>query len=163
VFARDYPHLVAGLVICGTGGQFPPDDLGDWPQQLRAARKSGDREAWETALEAMFCGAGFRQRAPESFRFIADACWPPAVARGRWDSRVTPSDSYWGSAKCPSLLIYGGQDKNGTPKNARDLQSRLDGELHMFDDAGHFVVREREAEVAGLITRFARIHTQGLD
>ena len=23
VFARDYPHRVTGLVICGTGGQFP--------------------------------------------------------------------------------------------------------------------------------------------
>ena len=154
VFARDYPHRVAGLVICGTGGQFPPADTGDWLARMREARKTGARQQWETALEALFCGKNFSKREPEVFQQLADAAWQMPTARGRWNPKISPSKSYWGQSRVPTLLLYGDQDKNGTPENARDLQSRLDAKLVTYEDAGHFVVREKEPEVAEQIKGF---------
>ena len=83
------------------------------------------------------------------------AVWAKPVARGRWISSTSPSASYWGRSSVRSLLIYGRHDKNGTPENAHDLQRRLGAELVMFEDAGHFVVREKEDRVAELILAFA--------
>ncbi|MEZ5559756.1 MAG: alpha/beta hydrolase [Pseudomonadales bacterium] len=155
VFARDYPHRLRGLVICGTGGHFPPVDMGDWPGRLSDARRSEDRDAWELALEAMFCAPGFRDRHPQRFSEVAEAAWPKPVARGQWQPKIAPSESYWGRTSARTLLIYGRHDKNGTPRNAYDLQQRLSAELVMFEDAGHFVVREKEDEVLDLLSRFA--------
>lgn len=157
VFARDFPDRCAGMVICGTGGNFPPADTGDWPMRLRDARRAGNREEWEVALETMFCAPGFRQRSPARFAELADAAWQKPQALGRWSPEVAPSDSYWGLSSTRSLLIYGQHDKNGTPDNAQDLQRRLDAKLVMFEDAGHFVVREKEDDVLELLLSFARM------
>ncbi|XOV90660.1 MAG: alpha/beta fold hydrolase [Pseudomonadota bacterium] len=53
-------------------------------------------------------------------------------------------------------MIYGEEDKNGTPKNAADLHGRLpDSTLLMLPNAGHFVIREKEDEVLDAISGFA--------
>jgi len=154
VFARDYAQMVGRMVICGTGGQFPPLDMGQWPEQYRTARRSGDRVAWEEALVAMFCAPGFNERQPGLFREVSDACWEKPIAQGRWDARVSPSRSYWGLADKPTLLLYGEHDKNGTPENARDLRDRLQARLVTIENAGHFVVVEKQAEVVRQIEDF---------
>lgn len=157
VFARDYPHLVKALVICANGGQFPPRDTKQIDQRLREARVAGDRDAWERAYEARWCGAGFAARDPDRFREVADLGWNGTARRdARWNSSVSPSASYWGTATVPCLLIYGEEDKNGTPENAEDLLRRLpDAELLMLPGAGHFVIREQEDRVLDAITQFA--------
>ena len=106
VFARDYPHLVAAIVICATGGQFPPIDTATIDESVRTARKAGDRPAWERAFEARWCGVGFAARDPVRFAEISNLSWNASPNRdARWDPRVSPSPSYWGKAQMPCLLI----------------------------------------------------------
>lgn len=156
VFGRDYPHRVAGLVVCGTGGQFPPR-VGDADlARMYAAFAERRRADWEAEIESMYCAPGFRSRDPRTFAEIADLLWnalrPTDV---RWDPRAAPSASYWGTSRAPTLLVYGQHDRNGTPENARDLAARIPGaRLVTIEDAGHFVVREAEVRVAAEIGAF---------
>jgi 3-oxoadipate enol-lactonase len=156
VFARDYPHRVAALVVCGTGGQFPPKVTADEIAAMRRAFTERRRDAWEAALESTYCAPGFRTRDPLVFGEIAELLWhAPAHPRPQWDPRPAPSESYWGMARAPTLLVYGQHDRNGTPENARDLAARIPGaRLVTIEDAGHFVVREAEVRVAAEIGAF---------
>ncbi|MCZ6619086.1 MAG: alpha/beta hydrolase [Gammaproteobacteria bacterium] len=157
VFVRDYPHLVRGLVVCGTGGQFPPLLSSEVTKAMRKGAKTGDRPVWEAALESAFCAEGYSQREPEGFAEIADLLWAkPPNNLARWDHRVSPSVSYWGSSSVPTLLLYGREDKNGTPENAEDLAGRIPGSRLVFiEQAGHFVVREAPARVLEELLEFA--------
>lgn len=155
VFARDFPHRTAGLAICGTGGRFPSPGARERLTRLDQARRDRDREALADAVQEMYCAPGFRARSPERFGEIVDAVLPMPVAQGRWDPAIAPSESYWGTASARTLLIYGRHDRDGTPANAEDLQRRLSAKLVMFEDAGHFVVREKEDEVVELLLGFA--------
>ncbi|MDP6375646.1 MAG: alpha/beta hydrolase [Pseudomonadales bacterium] len=154
LFARDYPHRVRALVICATGGQLPAALDPDVTSRMRDAARERDRETWSRALEDAFCADGFSTREPHTFNAIADLLWDtPPNRSARWDARACPSPGYWGLWPGPALLLYGRQDKNGTPENAENLQRTLaDSRLVFFDDAGHFVVRERPVEVASAIT-----------
>lgn len=156
VFARDYPHRTRGLVICGTGGQFPPDLDPQWNPAMGAARKAGDRETWDGLMERIYCAAGYQSRDPQGFRATGDVIWEaPRVRGARPDMRVAPSPSYWGTAVAPALLIYADEDRFGTPQNARDLVGRLPGaRLESLPEAGHFLVREQSQRVADLIRGF---------
>ncbi len=144
VFARDFPERLSHLVILGTGGQLPPVDMSDVMRRTREAIQAGNREAWAPLFEQLWFAAGFAEREPEAFQAVTDLMWtyrPPRTAQ--WDAKAYPSPSYWGTAQLPTLLIYGNEDKNGTPENANDLLQRLpDARLVMVEGAGHFVVRE---------------------
>jgi 3-oxoadipate enol-lactonase len=156
VFARDYPHRVSGLVVCGTGGQFPPTVNESEVAGLFSAFIERRRDAWEAALESLYCAPGFRGRDPLVFGEIAEIIWqqPPRL-EPQWDARTAPSPSYWGATRVPTLLVYGRHDRNGTPENGRDLAARIPGSrLVEIEDAGHFVVRESELRVATKITTF---------
>ncbi|MBP6816766.1 MAG: alpha/beta hydrolase [Burkholderiaceae bacterium] len=167
VFARDYPHRVAGLVICGTGGQFPATVAPMVLQQLRESGRARDRARWESAMEAAFCAKGFSTRQPAAFRALCDLQWSQLASQAEraaasWDMRIAPSLSYWGSARAPSLLIYGTEDGNGTAANANDLAARLPGSrLHFIEQAGHFVIREQPDQVLALMREFAQSLEQG--
>ncbi len=162
VFARDYPHRVRGMVICGTGGQFPATLAGSVLQQLRESGRARDRKRWESALEAAYCAPGFTRRDPRAFAALSDLQWDQlasqaARAGASWDMRIAPSPSYWGSTRAPTLLIYGAQDSTGTRENAQDLAQRIPGaRLHFIEEAGHFVIREQAAQVVGMMREFAR-------
>lgn len=157
VFARDYPHLMEKLMICGTGGQLPAAQDPETVKAMRQARRNEDRPAWETHVAELYCADGFREREPGLFAELADIMWQWPASRTRWNPRIAPSPSYWGTATVPTLLIYGDQDKNGTPENAHDLLDRLpDARLEVIENAGHFAVREQEDKVATLIEQFAR-------
>ncbi len=156
VFARDYPHRLRGLVVCGTGGQIPPDIDPAWPREMAAARKAADRATWDDRMTRLYCAAGYARRDPDGFRATGDVIWnAPRVRAARPDMRIAPSPSYWGRATAPALLIYAEEDRFGTPANARDLHARLPGSrLEMLPDAGHFLVREQAGRVAELIAAF---------
>lgn len=156
VFARDYPHLVRAMMVCGTGGQLPAVTDPQTLKAMRHAAKVGDRGAWEDALHETFCGAGFREREPQVFAALSEVLWSqPPHADAVWDAAVTPSSSYWGSTRLPTLLLYGTEDKNGTPDNARDLAAKVPGaELEFFAHAGHFVIREAADPVGARMLQF---------
>ncbi|MEE2783934.1 MAG: alpha/beta hydrolase, partial [Pseudomonadota bacterium] len=116
----------------------------------------GDRQKWEDALHETFCARNFRDIHPREFEATATTIWNAPIPRGaKWDMRVSPSLSYWGTCDEPVLLLYGTEDKNGTRENAEDLHDRLsDSRLHYIDDTGHFVVREAPDTVVDLICEF---------
>lgn len=161
VFARDHPHRVAGLVICGTGGQFPATVPARVLQALRETGRARDRARWELALEAAYCAKGFASREPAAFRALCDLQWSQLESQAEraaasWDMRIAPSSSYWGTAQAPALLIYGTEDGNGTAENAHDLAARLPGaRLHFIEQAGHFAIREQPRQVLALLREFA--------
>ena len=156
VFARDYPHLVSRLVVCGTGGQLPAKTDPKQLMALNTARKSEDRAAWEDAISITYCGELFRQEQPDAFVDTTDLLWnAPTPRSARWDQEPYPSSSYWGTCVQPTLLVYGSEDKYGTRENADDLHTRANNSrLHFIEGAGHFVVREAPQQVARLITEF---------
>lgn len=156
VFARDYPHLVSALVICGTGGQLAAKTDPRRLMAMNTARKSGDRSTWEDTLLKTYCGEHYRREQPEAFRETADLLWnTPSPRSARWDQAPYPSSSYWGTCRQPMLLVYGSEDKNGTPENAQDLHTRANNStLQFIEGAGHFVVREAPTKVARFITKF---------
>lgn len=156
VFARDYPHLCRALVICGTGGQIPATVPEALLAELRVAVQAEDQSAWAKLVERIYCAPGFAQRQPRAYAELIRLMWPPVRHTARWDARVAPSSSYWGVARCPTLLIYGEQDQFGTPMNADDLQGRLT-DVHRLDiaNAGHFVIREATQQVSATLRDFA--------
>ena len=103
----------------------------------------------------------FPNATPRVFGASAICCGPrsregPSAAGATWDMRIAPSSSYWGSARVPTLLIYGTEDGNGTRQNAEDLARRIPGaRLHFIDQAGHFVIREQPGQVLALMRAFA--------
>lgn len=158
VFARDYPHRVSALVLCGTGGQFPPRLEPGMQEALRAAAAARDRRAWEAALANSYFGGGYAEREPEAFGAVADLLWADGTPRqhGTWDPQIAPSASYWGTARVPTLLLYGTDDRFGTRENAEDLARRIpDAQLEFLEGAGHFLVREVPGTIARYMRRFA--------
>lgn len=161
VFARDYPHRVTGLVLCGTGGQFRATVPAAVLQQMGEAGRQGNRAQWELAQEAAYCAPGFSKRNPEAFRSLSDLMWSQIEDRknrqwAKFDGRIAPSSSYWGRAQAATLLIYGTEDVFGTRENAEDLARRIPGaRLHFIDLAGHSIIREQPAQVIQLMRAFA--------
>ncbi|MBQ1092485.1 alpha/beta fold hydrolase [Streptomyces sp. B93] len=59
-----------------------------------------------------------------------------------------------GQVTCPTAVIWGRRDKYLSPAIAMDLAARVPGaELTMVDDAGHWVMDERPAEVNTALER----------
>lgn len=155
--ARDYPHRTRGLVVCGTGGRFPPRLDPPMQHELRDAFQSRCRERWEVALAALYFADGFRDRQPDRFTVVADLLWEPArVQHAAWDERVAPCASYWGTARVPTLLLYGNEDRFGTPQHGEDLAERIPGaELHVLQPAGHSLIHEADEQILDALTTFA--------
>jgi 3-oxoadipate enol-lactonase len=157
VFVRDHPNRVRALVLCGTGGVLPPSFDPEAYKRLRAASLTGDRAGFEQAVVDMYCAADFATRTPERAKAVFDGMWESRFdGRGaREASAATPGDVYSGMATCPVQLIYGTEDKFGTPDNARDLQRRLvDSRLVFVEHAGHFVICEQPERVSAAIAAF---------
>ncbi|HSG91999.1 MAG TPA: alpha/beta hydrolase [Pseudomonadales bacterium] len=156
VFVRDHPHRCRGLVVCGTGGQFPATVTFEELAAIRDARRARDRDAFARALHACYCAATYPEQDPHGFAALVDLLWSnPGNGAAEWDPAVNPSPSYWGMARLPALLLYGTEDRNGTPENARDLSVRLATKrLEFVEDAGHFLIRETPERVATEILTF---------
>lgn len=156
VFARDYPELMQAMIVCGTGGQLPAVDMSEVQTELSAARKAGDRDVWGACIAKLFCAEGFIKDHPARHKDIVELMWTHKPNRAaKWNIDAIPSDEYWGMCTQPTLLIYGEEDKNGTPENADDLHSRIkQSKLVTVKGAGHFAIREKEREVVETISLF---------
>jgi len=157
VFARDYPERLSALVLCGTGGVLPPTFDPVARERLRASSASGDRPAFEQAVVDLYCAKNFATRDPSAAQAVFDQMWEWRFdGKGATEaSAATPGGSYAGAATCPVLLLYGPDDKFGTPDNAHDLHQRLPGSRLLFiEDAGHLVIREQSGRVFEEIAAF---------
>jgi 3-oxoadipate enol-lactonase len=156
VFARDYPELMQAIIVCGTGGQLPAVDMSEVQGALSTARKAGDKDSWGSCIAKLFCAEGFIKNDPAEYEDIVELMWTHKPNRkARWNIDAIPSDEYWGLCTQPTLLIYGEEDKNGTPENADDLHRRIEqSKLVTIKGAGHFAIREKEREVIETILPF---------
>ena len=153
VFARDYPHLCEGLVICGTEDSFPaPCRIRCW--RTRDSARAGTKPHG-LPVQA-YCAPGFAGRQPSVYAELIDLLWLPKRPSARWDAKIAPSSSYWGRSAVPTLLIYGQQDQFGTPANADDLQGRLSDVRRGCPEAGHFVIREATETVVTELRQFTQ-------
>jgi pimeloyl-ACP methyl ester carboxylesterase len=160
VFARDYPVRTVALVILGTGGHFPP-----LPSALGRefwTKRALDRDTWERAYLADMFSPTFARERPDRARRALDAGWRHRTPRtaDTWAllleaAKRSPSHTYWGTAVCPALLLYGADDKYGHPQHGRDLQQRLLGaRLVVLEGVGHFPTLEAPERVLAEITAF---------
>ena len=156
VFARDYPEHMQAMIVCGTGGQLPALDMREVQDELSRALKAGDRELWGACIAKMFCADSFTKDHPAEHEDIVELMWTHKPNRNAiWNMGVIPSNEYWGLCTHPTLLIYGEEDKNGTPENADDLHKRIkQSKLEIIKGAGHFAIREKEREVLETIRAF---------
>jgi 3-oxoadipate enol-lactonase len=151
ILSRDYAARTSALVLCGTGGFYPPrtDDL---PLDLPR----------EDAFLARFCGPRFRDEQPEAARRLLDEVFAQRPPREAAEYRAralaaTPAETYWGTTpnSVRTLLLYGTEDRFGHPDNARDLAGRLENSRLVFiEGAGHFAIREAPARLLTEITAF---------
>lgn len=160
IFARDYQHRVLALIICGTGGYFPP--LPGRQDAANLFNPNVSRSVWEDAFLDRFCGSEFRRQQPERAQRLLDEVWAersnPANARLRRQAvQATPSPTYWGTTlpSLPVLLLYGTEDRMGTAENAHDLANRLkNAQLVFIEGAGHMAIREKPERLLEEIARF---------
>jgi len=151
VFVRDFPERVEGLILCGTGGQFPPN-----LPTLDSDVSPSDR------FFVTYCGSGFQDRHPQRaqrlFEDVSTQIRHPGAGKRRAEAiQATPSPSYWGKIPdtTPVLLLYGTDDRFGTPENADDLHQQLRNSHYVrFEGAGHFAMREEPDRVVAEIQSF---------
>jgi len=163
VFARDFPNRVKALILCGTGGLFPPLPT---VNSIDVGNPNIDRTTWEEGLLAQMCGPEFRHQQPERAQRFLDDMWADraprtGVGRQRQAAQATRVITYWGIASVPTLLLYGTEDRFGHAQNAHDLASRLrKSKLVFIDGAGHMAIREQPDRLLAEISVFLR--EQGL-
>jgi 3-oxoadipate enol-lactonase len=155
IVTRDYPERAAALILCGTGGLYPPE-MGQPPAD--ASRE----EAWLYR----FCGARFREEQPERAQHLLDEFLTMRPPREAGELRAkaigaTPAATYWGTTpeSLPVLLVYGTEDRFGHADNAHDLAGRLQNSRLVFiEGAGHFAIREKPERMLVEITGFIKEH-----
>ena len=155
IFSRDHVDRTSALILCGTGGFYPPH-IDDLPPDLPR----------EDAFLARFCGPKFCDEQPEVARRLLDEVFAQRPPREAGEYRVqaitaTPAKTYWGMTpdSVPVLLLYGTEDRYGHTDNAHDLTSRLkNSRLVFIEGAGHFAVREKPKKVLAEITTFIKEH-----
>ncbi len=155
IVTRDYPERASALILCGTGGFYPPR-MGQSPAG------TSREEAWLYR----FCGAGFREEQPERTQLLLDEVFAMTPPREAGELRAkaigaTPAATYWGTApdSLPVLLVYGTEDRFGHTDNARDLAGRLkNSRLVFIEGTGHFAIREKPEHVLVEITDFIKEH-----
>ena len=111
IFTHDYPERVRALVLCGTGGKYPPltRDL-----DAKAADPNIDDAARIELFFARWFGPQFRRKHPERAEGVLREMYggtgqqAPALAPRR-PPQITSAESYWAKvpASIPVLLIYG--------------------------------------------------------
>ena len=159
LLAAEHPAVVRALVVLGNGAIFPPA-----PDTVKRFLGLGDRglsrEAFRASFLELLCGPRFAAEDPVRAEALVEQEWRERQSRGttrphRKAVTETPVLDYWGRARCPTLLVYGTEDRFGTRENALDLQARLPGSrLVWLEGAGHYLTRERPAAVAQAILDF---------
>ena len=128
ILCRDNPEKAQAVILCGTGGYFPPIPV---DYSLIEKANLDKHTAREEIFLATYTRMEFKTRYPERARRLLDDFLWTGQRRESWEIELrckaiiaTPTGTYWGKIKqdVPVLLLYGTEDKFGTPDNARDLK-----------------------------------------
>ncbi|MGY2894246.1 bifunctional 3-oxoadipate enol-lactonase/4-carboxymuconolactone decarboxylase PcaDC [Deinococcus sp. UYEF24] len=167
-FARRFPGLVAGVVLCDTGLKIGSAQL--WEGRIGAIREGGMEAVADAVLSRWFTPAFFSEQ--------------PVLARGyRTLLARTSATGYLGVCAAlrdadlsggeplglPTLVLCGDADVSTPPELSRALAAELAAPLHLIPGAGHLPCAERpEAVVAHLVGFLETVegqpdrHTRGM-
>jgi len=159
IFMRDHADRVRALILCGTGGLYPPLSHG---LEAKAAGPDVDRALRIEIFFAQYFGPQFRQKHPERAERALRETFGGGEGQVQAGARralpqITPAESYWGKVppSMPVLLIYGTEDKYGHAANRDDLHRRLKGsKLVTIEGAGHLAIQEEPEQIAAEIAEF---------
>jgi 3-oxoadipate enol-lactonase len=159
IFTRDHPERVSALVLCGTGGKYPPltKDL-----DTKAADPNTDNAARVELFFARWFGSQFRRKHPERAErvmreMLGGTGTTAAQLAPRRSPQIAPVESYWAKvpASIPVLLIYGTADRYGHAANRDDLHRQLqNSKLVLIEGAGHLAIREEPEQISAEIIKF---------
>jgi haloalkane dehalogenase len=161
-WACEHPEHVRALVISATG--FFPD--GKWHGLAKAMRAQGEgeqivdattRQSFGQMLAAVAPGIS-EQSCDEYFKAYAD----PERRRGQLElyrsgdfEKLEPYEGCVAALGVPALVLWGAQDGFSSVRMAGRFHSELPGsELHVFDDAGHFVWEDEPEATARRLVDF---------
>ncbi len=138
-FALDHLDKCAAIIIDSSSSQVSEAAAENWYRQSEA-----DRQDLEESRS-------FIPKHRDSF--VASA----RVVAGLWEHPLTPR---LGEITCPALIVAGGQDTvtsgpGGSVIMCRNLPS---SRLHIFQDAGHGIYREKPEEFRALAVEFCQEH-----
>lgn len=150
--AVDRPGMVSSLIVLGAGGQFPGDAAAR--EALMACFDPDLAPAQHLdAVRTAFFAPG---NDPAAW---TDGWWPDAARAQRRASAATPPEQWWlPPAGLPMLVLVGAQDRISPPANGRQLAAQVGQQVSLveIEGAGHALLPERPAEVAGHVIEFLR-------
>jgi pimeloyl-ACP methyl ester carboxylesterase len=146
--ALDFPELVAGLVLVGTGARL----------RVSAEIFRMIDDDWPGCIDTLVDGALGSQAADELRKRAIG--WHRMVGRESTRRDYTACDGFdvidrLGELHHPTLILVGAQDQMTPPKYSTFLHERLAGStLEIVENAGHVVMAEQPAQVNAAIARF---------
>jgi pimeloyl-ACP methyl ester carboxylesterase len=145
--ALDYPELLSGLVLIGTGATFPeaepllsyPGDhtsMIDWFMDRAFARETNPVLAAQSKKQ-------LHRVNPETMRSDFEA------------SRIFDVRGRLSEIDLPTLVIYGVEDQLCPPQHSHNLHEHIRGSrLEIIPQAGHLVMLEKPLELNDVLARF---------
>ncbi|MBN1811090.1 MAG: alpha/beta hydrolase [Anaerolineae bacterium] len=146
--ALDSPERVAGIVLIATGARLrvAPSILERVPTDFEAALDIITRYAWAPEASSQLVDLG-RERLREAG---PDVLLGDLTACDRFDVMER-----LGEIAVPTLVVAGSADQLAPVKYARHLAKHIpEARLAIIEGAGHMVMLERPAEVAGVVCEF---------
>lgn len=154
--ARRAPERLTGLVLAGArAGADSPERRAARADTIRLVREEGVEALWREMRPKLF-GAQAPDEAVEQARSIALEQDPDGLVAAVEAIRDRPDASdVVASLSTPLLVAVGDQDPFLSVEEARELaDSAPDGQLAVFDGAGHLPSLERPEEFNRVLTEF---------
>jgi len=141
-------HLldVQRLVLIGSAGLAPEGETTDQAHTMKSALKDRSFEVVKARLEYAMMSRGPAMDELERCRYLAyqKGDWGPRVDAFTHHETVeggrlaTLTESEWRTINCPTLLVWGEEDRVVPPSAGERLAELIDGsELRVFSGCGH--------------------------
>lgn len=140
LFAATYPHMVSGLVLCGTTSRVAPEAGPMWDERIELARKEGMEPHVESTVARWFTPP-FIPAHPDTVdrvREMIRATNPSGYAACGEAVKTFDAGDRLASISAPTLIVVGQEDPGVPVEAARALQERIQGaRLVMLPNASH--------------------------
>jgi pimeloyl-ACP methyl ester carboxylesterase len=154
------PGLVSKLILASTtfGG---PHAIPVTPEALKVmTERSGDPYELFARGVVISTGAGFAERHPEIVQALWDYRASNPVPPAQYQAQVQAgaghdAEGRIGNLKCPTLILFGAEDKVVPLGNAELLAQKLQGaRVEILPKVGHHLALEAPEQVAQVIREF---------